>query len=317
MNIKQKIEKIVVNQARLNVEIAGLNLKNIVMPASGCCSFGQELAEIYDLSVLGAIVVKSTTNEEYLGNPPHRIFEVEAGMLNAIGLQNPGVETVVNEYLPALAKYDTHVIVNVAGSDEESYLKCVEALNKSAYISALELNVSCPNVKAGGIHFGTDENYLFELVQKVKQLAKFPVFVKLTPNVTDVKKLAIAAEKAGADGITMINTLVGMAIDYKTGRPILANKIGGFSGPAIKPVALKQVYEVSQVVTIPIIGIGGIQSATDIIEFLSVGASAVQIGTANFNNPLVCIDVLVDLLDLMDELGVEHVTEFKNRAFNN
>lgn len=316
MLISDKLTLIEENKHRLTANLGEIKLENPVMPASGCCAFGHELNEFYPLSSLGAIMIKSTTDTPRDGNANHRIYETSSGMLNSIGLQNPGVDVVIDEHIEWLDKVGAKVIVNLAGSDMESYVNVAKALEARAKdkIIAIELNVSCPNVKSGGIQFGSDPDILTELINSITQVTTIPVFVKLSPNVTDIKVMARAVENSDAYGISMINTLVGMAIDYRSGKPIIANKIAGYSGAAIKPVALKQIYEVRQVTTKPIIGMGGIETATDIIEFLSVGSDAVAIGTANFNNPYVCIDVLVDLIKIMDELGIEHIDEFKGRA---
>lgn len=316
MLIEQKLEIIEMNKHRLNTTLGDLKLANPVMPASGCCAFGHELNQFYPINKLGAIMIKSTTDEARDGNPNHRIFETSSGMLNSIGLQNPGVDVVIEEHINWLAEIGATTIVNLAGSDKQSYINVAKKLEAEAKdkVFAIELNVSCPNVKHGGIQFGSDPDILIDLINSITAVTTIPVFVKLSPNVTNIKQMAIAVNQTDAYGITMINTLVGMAIDYKTGKPVIANKIGGYSGPAIKPVALKQIYEVRQVTSKPIIGMGGIESATDIIEFLSVGSDAVAIGTANFNNPTVCIDVLVDLIAIMDEMGIEHINQFKGRA---
>ncbi len=316
MNVEQKISYIKDNQARLAVDLKGLKLKNPIMPASGCCNFGRELDEFYDIENLGALMIKSTTEAPRDGNPSHRIYECDNGMLNSIGLQNPGVDVVVDSHLPWLKNKNATVIINLAGSDLNSYVAVAKKLEADAkdLVHAIELNVSCPNVKSGGIQFGSDPDMLKTMIDAICAVTTIPVFVKLSPNVSDIKVMAKVVEESDAFGISMINTLVGMAIDYKTGKPIIANKIAGYSGPCIKPVALKQVYEVSTVTTKPIIGMGGIQSAIDVIEFLSVGAHACAIGTANFNNPYACIDVLYDLLMIMDDMKIEHVSEFIGRA---
>lgn len=316
MLIEEKLQLIEDNSHRLNVSLGDLTLPNPVMPASGCCAFGHELNNFYPVNKLGAIMIKSTTDVAREGNPNHRIYETSNGMLNSIGLQNPGVDVVINEHITWLDSIGANTIVNLAGSDKGSYVNVARELEARAKdkILAIELNVSCPNVKHGGIQFGSDPETLKDLVNSITAVTTIPVFVKLSPNVTSIKVMAEAVNETDAYGISMINTLVGMAIDYKTGKPIIANKIAGYSGPAIKPVALKQIYEVRQVTDKPIIGMGGIESATDIIEFLSVGSDAVAIGTANFNNPTVCIDVLVDLITIMDEMGIEHIDEFKGRA---
>ncbi len=316
MLINEKLKLIEENLHRLNVKLGDIELPNPVMPASGCCAFGHELNNFYPINKLGAIMIKSTTDVAREGNANHRIYETSNGMLNSIGLQNPGVDVVINEHITWLDSIGANTIVNLAGSDTESYVNVARELETRAKdkVTAIELNVSCPNVKHGGIQFGSDPQTLKNLVNEITQVTTIPVFVKLSPNVTSIKEMAMAVDETDAYGITMINTLVGMAIDYRTGKPIIANKIAGYSGPAIKPVALKQIYEVRQVTNKPIIGMGGIESATDIIEFLSVGSDAIAIGTANFNNPTICIDVLVDLLTIMDEMGIEHINQFKGRA---
>ncbi len=316
MLIEQKLQIVEDNLHRLNVKLGDIELPNPVMPASGCCAFGEELNNFYPVNKLGSIMIKSTTDVAREGNPNHRIYETAQGMLNSIGLQNPGMDVVIDKHISWLDSIGANTIVNLAGSDTDSYVNVARELEARAKdkIIAIELNVSCPNVKSGGIQFGSDPETLKTLVNEITAVTSIPVFVKLSPNVTSIKEMAQAVDETDAYGISMINTLVGMAIDYKTGKPIIANKIAGYSGPAIKPVALKQVYEVRQVTNKPIIGMGGIESATDIIEFLSVGSDAIAIGTANFNNPTVCIDVLVDLIAIMDEMGIQHIDEFKGRA---
>lgn len=316
MLIQEKINFIDANSHRLNVKLGDLELPNPVMPASGCCAFGHELNNFYPVNKLGAIMIKSTTEEARDGNPNHRIYETSSGMLNSIGLQNPGVDVVIEEHITWLNQIGANTIVNLAGSDKQSYVNVAKELEARAkdMVLAIELNVSCPNVRHGGIQFGSDPETLKDLVNAITAVTTIPVFVKLSPNVTSIKEMAMAVDETDAYGISMINTLVGMAIDYRTGKPIIANKIAGYSGPAIKPVALKQIYEVRQVTNKPIIGMGGIESATDIIEFLSVGSDAIAIGTANFNNPTVCIDVLVDLINIMNDMEIEHIDQFKGRA---
>jgi dihydroorotate dehydrogenase (NAD+) catalytic subunit len=300
---------------RLAVELPGLSLKNPIMPASGCFGFGREYAKLYDLSVLGAIMIKATTKEPRFGNPTPRVAETPSGMLNAIGLQNPGLEKVMEEELPWLAQFDVPIIANIAGSTMEEYVEVAESISKAPNVHALELNISCPNVKKGGIAFGTVPEIAAELTKRVKEVSKVPVYVKLTPNVTNIVEMAKAIEAAGADGLTMINTLLGMRIDVKTAEPILANRTGGLSGPAIKPIAIRMIYEVSQAVSIPIIGMGGIQSAEDVIEFFYAGASAVAIGTANFIDPFVCPNIIAELPELLDELGIDHISECTGRSW--
>ena len=249
---------------RLQVKLPGLQLKNPIMPASGCFGFGREYSNLYDLSKLGAIMIKATTVEPRFGNPTPRVAETTSGMLNAIGLQNPGLKKVVGEELPWLSQFDVPIIANVAGSVEEDYVAVAKEISKASNVAALELNISCPNVKTGGIAFGTIPEVAKELTKKVKEVSEVPVYVKLSPNVTNIVEMAKAVEAGGADGITMINTLVGMRLDLKTGQPILANKTGGLSGPAVKPVAIRMIYEVSQAVNLPIIGMGGVSTAEDV-----------------------------------------------------
>ncbi|GLH63316.1 dihydroorotate dehydrogenase [Parageobacillus sp. G301] len=300
---------------RLAVELPGLSLKNPIMPASGCFGFGREYAQFYDLSKLGAIMIKATTKEPRFGNPTPRVAETPSGMLNAIGLQNPGLEKVMEEELPWLAQFDVPIIANVAGSTMEEYVEVAKHISKAPNVRALELNISCPNVKKGGIAFGTVPEIAAELTKLVKEVSEVPVYVKLSPNVTNIVEMAKAIEAAGADGLTMINTLLGMRIDVKTAKPILANRTGGLSGPAIKPIAIRMIYEVSQAVSIPIIGMGGVQSAEDVIEFFYAGASAVAIGTANFIDPFVCPNIIDKLPALLDELGIDHISECTGRSW--
>ncbi len=298
----------------LSVKLPGLDLKNPIMPASGCFGFGQEYAQLYDLSKLGSIMIKATTAEMRLGNPTPRVAETSSGMLNAIGLQNPGLEKVFGEELPWLDQFDVPIIANVAGSLAEDYVEVAKTISKAPNVHALELNISCPNVKQGGITFGTDPNVAKELTRMVKDVSDVPVYVKLSPNVTDVVQLAKAVEEGGADGITMINTLLGMRLDPKTGRPVIANITGGLSGPAIKPVALRMVYEVRRHTKLPIIGMGGVAEVDDVIDFLSAGANAVAVGTANFVNPFVCPELIDKLPERLHELGYESVQELTGRS---
>lgn len=292
----------------LKVDLPGLALKNPIMPASGCFSFGKEYSQFYDLSKLGSIMVKAATLHKRLGNDTPRVAETKSGMLNAIGLQNPGVETIIDEELPFLAQFDLPVIANVAGSTIEEYEQVAIALRRSN-IAAIELNISCPNVKEGGVQFGTDPDVAAEVTRRVKQATNVPVYVKLSPNVTDIVAIAQAVERAGADGLTMINTLTGMTIDLNKRRPLLSNGVGGLSGPAIKPVAIRMIYQVYEAVDIPIIGMGGVRSAEDVLEFLLAGASAVAVGTANFENPLVCSEIIDDLPFILNKYGFDSVTD--------
>lgn len=298
----------------LTVELPGLHLKNPIMPASGCFGFGKEYAQLYDLSQLGAIMIKATTVETRLGNPTPRVAETASGMLNAIGLQNPGLEKVAGQELPWLEQYDVPIIANVAGTTTEDYVEVAKAISQAPNVHALEINISCPNVKLGGITFGTDPDVARELTRAVKEVSSVPVYIKLSPNVTDIVSIAKAVEEGGADGITMINTLLGMRMDTKTGRPIIANITGGLSGPAIKPVALRMVYEVSKHTKLPIIGMGGVSSVDDVIDFLSAGASAVAVGTANFVNPFVCPEIIGQLPERLHELGFDSVEQLVGRS---
>ncbi|MFD2656292.1 dihydroorotate dehydrogenase [Gracilibacillus thailandensis] len=293
----------------LTTRLPGLMLNNPVMPASGCFGFGKEYSPFYDLSELGAINVKAATGEARFGNPTPRVAETSSGMLNAIGLQNPGVEKIIEEELPFLRSYDTPVIANVAGSTVEEYVKVTKALNRSKDIAALELNISCPNVKEGGVQFGTDPSLAKEVTYKVKEASDYPVYVKLSPNVSNIVEMAKAVADAGADGLSMINTLTGMQINLKQRKPIIANKTGGLSGPAIKPIAIRMIYEVRQALNISIIGMGGISTAEDVLEFLLAGANAVAVGTANFQNPLVCPEIINDLPSVLKQYGFDSVED--------
>lgn len=261
-------------------------------------------------------MIKATTKEPRFGNPTPRVAETGAGMLNAIGLQNPGLDSVLHNELPWLEQFDTPIIANVAGSQVEDYVEVAEHISKAPNVHALELNISCPNVKTGGIAFGTNPEMAADLTKAVKEVSDVPVYVKLSPNVANITEIALAIEEAGADGLTMINTLIGMRLDLKTGKPILANKTGGLSGPAVKPVAIRMVYEVSQVVNIPIIGMGGVQTAEDALEFLLAGASAVAVGTANFVNPFACPEIIEQLPSVLRQYGYQSIEECIGRSWN-
>ncbi|AJC96418.1 dihydroorotate dehydrogenase [Staphylococcus hyicus] len=300
--------------SQLSVTLPGLNLKNPVMPASGCFAFGAEYSQFYNLSDLGAIMIKAATKEARYGNETPRVAETDSGMINAIGLQNPGVHHILEQELKVLEAYDVPIIANVAGSTEEDYVYVAKHISKAPNVHAIELNISCPNVKEGGMQFGVDPSVAATLTQKVKAVSDVPVYVKLSPNVTNIVEMARAIAQY-ADGLTMINTLVGLRIDSKTGRPIISNIIGGLSGPAIKPVALRMVYEVRNALPdIPIIAMGGIQNAQDVIDYISVGADAVAVGTANFQNPRVCKEIIETLPTLLNDLGVNHILELKGRT---
>jgi dihydroorotate dehydrogenase (NAD+) catalytic subunit len=294
---------------RLKVRLPGLQLKNPIMPASGCFGFGGDYAKLYDLNLLGAIMVKATTLHERYGNPTPRVAETSSGMLNAIGLQNPGLEDVMKRKLPGLLKYELPVIANVAGSSEEEYVEVCRIISTAPNVKAIELNISCPNVKHGGIAFGTDPVIVERLTRACKEVSKVPLYVKLSPNVTDIVEIAKAVERGGADGITMINTLLGMRIDVKTRKPILANVTGGLSGPAIKPIAIRMIYQVSRAVNLPIIGMGGIKTVDDVLEFFMAGASAVAIGTMNFHDAMILPKLIDQLPTRMDELGISSIED--------
>ena len=299
----------------ISITLPGMKLDNPIIPASGCFGFGYEFADYYDINILGSFSFKGTTLEERFGNKTPRIAESTSGMLNAIGLQNPGVDNVLKIELEKLKKvYNKLVIANIGGSTEEDYIEAVKRISKSDIVGAIELNISCPNVKEGGIGFGTNKDTAARLTKDVKQATHLPVYVKLSPNVTNIVEIAQAVEKAGADAISMINTLVGMRINLKTGKPILANTYGGFSGPAIKPVALKMVHEVYKNVSIPIIGIGGVTNAYDIIEMMYAGATAVQIGTANLIDPYASKKIIEDLPKVMKELGIKDLNNIIGRS---
>lgn len=293
----------------LSVKINDLVYKNPVMPASGCSGFGEDFSEIYDLNILGGIAIKSITLEPRLGNPRPRVAETPCGMLNSIGLQNPGVEKVIEDKLPFLEKYDTNIVANIAGSIEEDYIEVIKRLNDFDVIDAFELNISCPNVKHGGIGLGTNPDLAYSITKMAKEVSKKPLYVKLTPNVTNIVEIALAVEKAGADAIVMINTLLGMKIDINKAKPVIAMKHAGLSGPSIMPVAVSMVYKVYEAVNIPIIGVGGIKTTDDVIEFLMAGASAVQIGMENFINPYVCKEIIEELPSRVEELGYNSVKE--------
>jgi len=297
----------------LSVNIAGIKFKNPVLTASGTFGYGEEFAEFVDLSRLGGVIVKGISLKPIVGNPPPRIWETPSGMLNAIGLENPGVDVFLSQKLPFLRKYDTAVIVNIFGFSLEEYVEVAERLNGAKGISGLEVNISCPNVKAGGMAFGTDLKATFELLSAIRKVTRLPIFAKLSPNVTDVTEFANAARDAGCDGLSLINTLLGMAIDVRCRRPRLANCTGGLSGPAIRPVAVRVVWQVASKVPLPIIGMGGIITGEDALEFILAGASAVAVGTANFINPLATLEVLSGIENIMIEQGVSDIKDLIGR----
>lgn len=295
---------------KTSVTLSGLTLENPIIPASGTFGYGYEFAELYDINILGSFSFKGTTKEPRFGNPTPRIAECPAGMINSVGLQNPGVEKVISEELPKLAKcFHKPVIANVSGFSVDEYAYTCEKLDKQEQVGLLEVNVSCPNVHHGGMSFGTSPETVAEVTRAVKSVTKKPVYMKLSPNVTDIVSIAKACEEAGADGISLINTLMGMRIDLKTKRPVIANKMGGFSGSAIFPVALRMVYQVAEAVKIPIMGIGGVSSAEYVIEMMLAGATAVQIGAANLVDPFICKTIIEDLPRVMEKYHINDLND--------
>ena len=294
----------------LRVNLSGVALDNPVIPASGTFGYGREFAEIYDINILGSISFKGTTREARLGNPLPRIAECPAGMINSVGLQNPGLEAVCADELPNLAKiYKKPVIANISGFSLEEYVDCAAAMDKQPQVGIIEVNVSCPNVHNGGMAYGVCPESAAEVTAAVKAVTAKPVYIKLSPNVTDIAEIAGACEDAGADGISLINTLLGMRIDIARRKPVIANKMGGFSGPAIFPVAVRMVYQVSKAVKIPVIGMGGVSSARDVIEMMMAGATAVQVGAANLVNPYACKEIIEELPAVCEELGIERLSD--------
>ncbi len=295
---------------RLTTELCGITLDNPVIPASGTFGFGAEFAELYDINVLGTFSFKGTTREARFGNPTPRIAECTAGMINAVGLQNPGVDHVIAEELPRLERiFHKKVMANVSGFSVEDYAYTCERLDACDIVGWLEVNVSCPNVHGGGMSFGTSPEAAAEVTRAVKAVTKKPVLIKLSPNVTDIVSIAKACEQAGADGISLINTLLGMRIDLRRRAPVIANKMGGFSGSAIFPVAVRMVYQVAHAVGIPVIGMGGVSSAEDVIEMMMAGACAVEVGAANLVDPYACRDIIDSLPAVMDKYGIENLSD--------
>ncbi len=294
----------------LNVNLCGIELSNPVIPASGTFGYGYEYAELFDINELGTFSFKGTTKDSRFGNPTPRIAECTAGMINAVGLQNPGVEQVIREELPRLKKcFHKPVMANVSGFSVEDYAYTCEKLDKQEQVGWLEVNVSCPNVHGGGMSFGTQPEAAAEVTRAVKAVTTKPVIIKLSPNVTDIVSIAKACEDAGAHGISLINTLLGMRIDLRTRKPVIANKMGGFSGPAIFPVAVRMVYQVAHAVTIPVIGMGGVSTAEDVIEMMLAGATAVEVGAANLVNPYTCRDIIRDLPGVMAKYRIENLSD--------
>ena len=294
----------------LKVNLCGVDLDNPIIPASGTFGFGYEFAELYDINVLGTFSFKGTTKDPRFGNPTPRIAECPNGMINAVGLQNPGVEKVISVELPKLAKcFNKPVMANVSGFSIEDYAYTCEKLDKEEQVGWLEVNISCPNVHGGGMSFGTSPEAAAEVTRAVKAVTTKPVIIKLSPNVTDIVAIAKACEEAGADGISLINTLLGMRIDLKTRKPVIANKMGGFSGPAIFPVAVRMVYQVAHAVSIPVVGMGGVSSAEDVIEMMLAGATAVEIGAANLVDPMASKKIIEDLPRVMEKYGIENLSD--------
>ncbi|MBO7341733.1 MAG: dihydroorotate dehydrogenase [Clostridia bacterium] len=295
---------------KLNVDLCGITLDNPVIPASGTFGFGYEFAELYDINVLGTFSFKGTTKDPRFGNPTPRIAECTAGMINAVGLQNPGVEKVISEELPRLAQcFHKPVMANVSGFAVEDYAYTCERLDKEEQVGWLEVNVSCPNVHGGGMSFGTSPEAAAEVTRAVKAVTTKPVIIKLSPNVTDIVSIAKACEEAGADGISLINTMLGMRIDMRRRAPVIANKMGGFSGSAIFPVAVRMVYQVASAVSIPVVGMGGVSSAEDVVEMMMAGATAVEVGAANLVDPFASKRIIEDLPRVMEKYGIENLAD--------
>ncbi|MBR5807748.1 MAG: dihydroorotate dehydrogenase [Alistipes sp.] len=294
----------------LSVELCGVALDNPVIPASGTFGFGKEMAEIYDINILGSISFKGTTRDARFGNATPRIAECPSGLINSVGLQNPGVDAVVAHELPELRKiFRKPIIANISGFSIEEYVECCQKLDKEEQVAILEVNISCPNVHNGGMAFGTSPESAAAVTKAVKAVTTKPVFIKLSPNVTDIVAIAKACEEAGADGITLINTMLGMRIDIARRKPVIANKMGGFSGAAIFPIAVRMVYQVAHAVKIPVIGCGGVSSAEDVIEMMMAGATAVQVGAENLRNPYACKEIIEELPFVMERLGIEKLSD--------
>lgn len=293
-----------------SVVLSGVRLDNPVIPASGCFGYGYGMAEYYDINILGSISFKGTTREARYGNPLPRVAECREGMINAVGLQNPGIDAVIAEELPKMReKFNKPIIANISGFSIDEYVECCEKIDKEEQVEIIELNVSCPNVHGGGMSFGTSPQSVAEVVRAVKKVITKPLYVKLTPNVTDIVAIAKAAEEAGADGICLINTMLGMRIDTRTRKPVIANKMGGFSGAAVFPVAVRMVYQVSKACSIPVIGCGGVESAEDVVEMMMAGATAVEVGAANLRNPYASKEIVEALPEVMERLGIERLTD--------
>lgn len=294
----------------MSVVLSGVRLDNPVIPASGCFGYGYGMAEFYDIDILGSISFKGTTREARYGNPLPRVAECREGMINAVGLQNPGIDAVIAEELPKMReRFHKPIIANISGFSIDEYVECCEKITHQEQVEIIELNVSCPNVHGGGMSFGTSPESVAEVVRAVKRVVTKPLYVKLTPNVTDIVAIAKAAEEAGADGICLINTMLGMRIDTKTRKSVIANKMGGFSGAAVFPVAVRMVYQVAKACSIPVIGCGGVESASDVIEMMMAGATAVEVGAANLRNPYACKEIIEALPAEMERLGIEKLSD--------
>ncbi len=294
----------------ISTELCGVHLENPVIPASGCFGFGYGMAEFYDLDILGSISFKGTTLEPRYGNPLPRAAECPSGMINSVGLQNPGIDAVIKEELPKMREvFHKPIIANISGFSIDEYRECCRRIDGEAQVEIIELNVSCPNVHGGGMAFGTNPESVASVVRAVKEVSQTPLVVKLSPNVTDIVSIAKAAEEAGADGLCVINTLLGMRIDIKSRRPVVANIMGGYSGPAVFPVALRMVWQVTNAVKIPVIGCGGVEKAEDVIEMMMAGATAVEVGTANLINPYACRDIIRNLPEVMERLGIDSLRD--------
>jgi len=294
----------------ISTRLGAIRLDNPVIPASGTFGFGLEMARIYDIDLLGSISIKGTTRDARFGNPTPRIAECEGGLINSVGLQNPGIDAVISEELPALRKvFHKPIIANISGFSIDEYAECCAKMDKEEQVGIIEVNVSCPNVHAGGMAFGTSPEAAAEVTKAVKAVTTKPVYVKLSPNVTDIVAIAKACEEAGADGLTLINTVLGMRIDTLRRKPVIANKMGGFSGPAIFPIAVRMVYQVSHACSVPVMGCGGVASAADVIEMMMAGASAVQVGAENLRNPYACKDIIEALPAEMERLHIDRLTD--------
>ncbi|OAT86868.1 dihydroorotate dehydrogenase [Candidatus Arthromitus sp. SFB-turkey] len=292
------------------VTLSGWQLDNPIIPASGTFGYGVEFKDFYDINILGSFSFKGTTKNPRFGNPTPRIAETPMGMINSVGLQNPGIDAVINYELPNLKKFfNKKVIANISGFSVDEYVHCCSLIDKESQVGIIEVNVSCPNVKCGGIAFGTDPKNVFEVTKSIKEVTTKPVYIKLSPNVTDIVSIAKSAEEAGADGISLVNTFLGMRIDLNTGKPVIANVMGGVSGPAIFPIALRMVYQVSRAVKIPVIGMGGISIAEDVIEMMYAGAKAVQVGSANLKNPYACKEIIENLPKVMERYGIKDLND--------